>query len=248
MMTTPLDAALGRLRAADEAIHDLSAGPSSLRPGADRARSLVELVQTLGRGRDAELVAAFGVGLATIVEAQLEHFPETIFWDLDFMAAEILRGRDAPQIAALCRDIAALQAQYGRRSVLAFRYVHDFTYGYDWAKWVMQDPAQRGTVRPFDPAFIAYLKVRGAELVELIAHDDDKYPKLPDGRPRNPFGFSREPVHERALFEGLARRDLLPVQTWDVHAQPVADRPFAALREDLAAELHVPTRRQRTDG
>jgi hypothetical protein len=126
--------------------------------------------------------------------------------------------------------------------VLAFRYVHDFTYGFDWAKWVMHEPAERRGVGPFDPTFLAYLRSRGEELVTLIELDDEKYPKLPDGRSRNPFGFSREPAHEALLFTDLAARGLLPIRAWDVESEPVAERPFADLRFDRARQLGVPTR------
>ena len=126
--------------------------------------------------------------------------------------------------------------------MLAFRYLHDFTYGYDWAKWVMRKPEVRLGIRPFDPVFVAYLRRRGEELVALVERDDKKYPKLPDGRSRNPFGFSREPAHEAVLFSDLAARGLLPVRGWDMDAEPVAERPFADLRFDRARQLGIPMR------
>jgi hypothetical protein len=241
MMTTLTDM-LEPLRAADRSILRIAGTARTLNPDGCTATSLEQLGQDILPGCDPEIAHVFVRGFSDIAEAIVDNFPETLFWDLDFMASEILRQDDPGRIEQLCADLTQLQLQYGRHSVLAFRYVHDFTYGYDWAKWVMREPEERRDVRPFDPAFIAYLQRRGEELVTLIERNDAKYPKLPHGRSRNPFGFSREPAHEALLFSDLAARGLLPVRGWDVEARPVAGRPFAELRVDLARRLGVPMR------
>jgi len=239
-MKTSLKAALEPLRAADQAIAEVAGRARTLKPDGCNATSLEQLGRSALQQRDPGIADAFTGGLAAIAEAMVDSFPETLFWDLDFMASEILRQDHPERIEQLCTEVAQLQLQYGRHSVLAFRYLHDFIYGYDWAKWVMRAPEERHGVRPFDPAFISYLRKRGEELVTLIEHDDAKYPKLPDGRSRNPFGFSREPSHEALLFSDLAARGLLPIRAWDVESEPVATRPFADLRFDLARQLGVP--------
>ena len=241
-MNASLTAALEPLRAADQSIKKVAGTARTLKPGTCNATSLEQLGQSALLRHDPDVAQVFAFGLAAIAEAMVDSFPETLFWDLDFMAAEILRQDDPGRIEQLCADLAQLQLQYGRHSVLAFRYIHDFTYGYDWAKWVMREPQERRAVRPFDPAFISYLRKRGEELLLLIERDDDKYPKLPDGRSRNPFGFSREPVHEALLFTDLASQGLLPVRAWDAESEPVAERPFADLRFDRARLLGVPMR------
>lgn len=236
--------ALRRLRRADETLRTHVGQPASLATGNPVATRL----EVLGRGvlcdRTSEEVAiAFAQGLSEIVEAQVEQFPETIFWDMDFLAASLLRTPGgAAGIEALAREIVLLQKQYGRNSVICFRYVHDFSYGFDWAKWVASAPEARAHIGPFDPEFIHYLRRRGEELVTLIAEDDKKYPKLPDGRPRNPFGFSREPDDERRLTLELASQGLIPVSTWRVDARPRWDRPYAEIREALAREIGLKTR------
>ena len=78
------------------------------------------------------------------------------------------------------------------------------------------------------------------ELVELIETDDEKYPKLPNGEPRNPYVFSRDPADESVLFETLAARNLVPVKAWcsDV---PRWDLSIAEARDNIARELGLVT-------
>lgn len=234
------------LRAAEAVVTDAVEVPRTLAPDRSRASRLTAVVDRLAsEASSGEVLDAFALGLAQIATAQVRHFPETIFWDIDAMAAELLRGpagSDAELMRELTREIAALQAQYGRESVLAFRYIHDFTYGYDWVKWVARDEDARRDVRPFSPEFVNYLRGRGAELVELIAQNDDKYPKLPNGRPRNPFGFSRDPGHEATLFEAIARDDALPIRAWSIEPPRFDPRPFADIREACAESLGIPTK------
>ena len=91
---------------------------------------------------------------------------------------------------------------------------------------------------PFSPAFLAYMHARGHELLAVIARGHDRrYPPLPDARPRNAFGFSREPADELALHRLLAREGLVPVEAWRLDASPRWDRPFQELRREQAARL-----------
>ena len=134
-------------------------------------------------------------------------------------------------------QIARLQRLYGQDTAIRFRYVHDFIYGYDWAKWVGRDPDLRAGIGPYDAVFLDHLERRAHELLGLIAVDDPVYPGLPDEQARNPFPFSREPEAELRLHRTLAARGLLPLAAWDPAARPVWSRPFAALRAELAAML-----------
>lgn len=232
-----------RLSEADALLREHVRHPASLAPDRDEATPLLQLGQRLFTDLAEGPATALADGLRRIVAAQVHHFPETIFWDFDYMAAAMAsQAVDTEETTLLADDIVSLQRQYGCQSVICFRYVHDFTYGFDWAKWTRRDPQQRAHIGPFDRAFVDHLMTRGDELEELIAHDDVKYPKLADGTPRNPFGFSREPEDERRLFLEMAARDLLPVRTWDPDATPVWDRPFAELRAEVAREIGTPTR------
>ena len=72
-----------------------------------------------------------------------------------------------------------VQARYGARSAIRFRYVHDFIYGYDWARWVAREPETRTAIGPYDPVFLKRMRDRADELLELIA---DERRELPTAR------------------------------------------------------------------
>ena len=254
MMPTQTDGSASHVRAESlgscverleriDAMMDGAVGPrESLCPGRAEATRLGDLARLLFARRqpDLGLANAFAAALEAIAESQLEHFPETVFWDVDYLAAHLLGLGDETAIGETAGEIVALQEEFGCHSPIRFRYVHDFTDGFDWAKWVRRggDPS----VKPFDLGFLRYLRRRGRELLELIEADDAKYHKLRDERHRNPFSFSREPDEERALHRELARRDQIPLRAWDVDAEPRCDRHFQELRRVCAAEIGVPTR------
>lgn len=206
----------------------------SLAPGCTRCRSVDEVVALVAGGSPAE--AELAAVLREIEAASAAAFPGNIFWDLELLAAELLAAGSG-EIAAQGRRIAGLQALYGHNTVIRFRYVHDFLYGYDWAKWVQREPDERAGVGPFAPAFIDHQERRARELEQLIAADDAHYPTLPEGQVRNPFPFSREPEAEALLLRDLAAGGLLPVEAWDAAARPRWDRPYADLRVERAAAL-----------
>ena len=216
----------------------------TLAPGRSRPTPLAELSLLAPES----LRSAFAASLQRVAEAQLEAFPGNLFWDMDALAASLLQqASEAPDPAArlheLASTIARLQSLFGGETTIHFRYVHDFVYGYDWAKWVKRDAEARAGVGPFDRVFLQYSEGRAGELMELIAEDDAKYHQLADGTARNPFGFSREPDDEVRLFRDLAARDLLPLRAWE--AQPRLDwsRPYQRLREERAAALGLTCRR-----
>lgn len=231
------------LAAADAAIDAAAPERHTLAPERARARSLVEVWAALRRGDDPPALAlAFPRGLAAIALAELQAFPGNLLWDYEFMAAELLRearssADPAATVSARCRQIADLQRLYGRETAIAFTYVHDFVYGYDWAKWIRREPPRRRGHRPYSPAFLAYMERRGGELLALIEADDRKYPSLARGRPRNPFPFSRAPAAELELHRELARRGEVPVEAWRYDARPRWDRNYAALRAERARVL-----------
>lgn len=232
--------ARARLVATSESLFRPGIAPQTLGPwGA--ARSPATVCDQLLESRDAAWAETLALGLCDLAQAQHEAFPENIFGDLDYVAACVLRqGREANSVdlvSELLERMCGLQGLYGQATVIRFRYVHDFTYGYDWAKWVRREPAQSGAVGPFDLEFLQYMDRRGAQLIELIAVDDAKYPALRDARHRNPFPFSREPAAEAELFAELATRQLIPVETWRTDAQPRFDTDFGDLRVNCAGEL-----------
>lgn len=244
----PCPAALRRLAAVDaaRATHPWR----SLCPDRTHASPL----EAIGRALllphdDPEAAEALADALVAIEAAMRRAFPENLFGDLDLLAATLWQqARHAPGgAAAHLRQqgarVAALQDLFGQTTAIRFRYVHDFLYGFDWARWVAREPAARRDVGPYSSAFLATMEHRGHELLALIGDGrDPKYPPLPDGRPRNPFGFSREPAAEIALHRHLAREGLVPVEAWRLDATPRWDRPFSQLRQQHAERLGLPRR------
>lgn len=231
----------------------------------DPARELATPLVSVHRQALGELDAALAErlaepvahGLCELAVAQLEAFPGNLFWDLDLIAAAIVDQARALEVQAAIAHVehqfqrmAALQRLYGQATAINFSYVHDFVYGFDWAKWVAREPSLHAqTPAPFSTRFLDYMHTRGHELLELIEQDDGKYPNLPDDQARNPFEFSREPQAEITLHRELARRDLIPVPTWEAGAssRDWATRwrePFAARRVEVAHELGL----SRSDG
>jgi len=240
-----LEAAIERLRAADEKLTE-RAPLLSLCPDRQSATPLVVLAgQLLPRDVAPELAGVFADGMSRIAEAIGRNFPGNIFWDLDFVAATLLSLPNPRAITTLADAIVEVHDLFGSQTTIRFRYAHDFIYGFDWAKWVARDPKSRKGFGPFTLEVLQSMRDRGGELLDLIAHDDAKYPQLLPGQDRNPFRFAREPGAEQRLHRDLARRGLLPVETWRVDAEPAWRRPYAKLRDERARELGLEDQRHR---
>lgn len=232
-----------RLAASDAFLLD-RAEPRTLAPDRARATLPSELGAALLTVADSPaLCEAFADGLGLLVEAIVDAFPGNLLWDLDHLSATVLthartRVDPAATLGSALTSIAELQHRFGRASTIRFRYIHDFIYGFDWARWVAKDPATRTTVGPFDPAFVKRMHRRGRELAETIARgDDEKYPPLRGDAERNPFRFQREPEVELELHQLLAREGKLPVKSWCFVTVPRHDAPFTELREAAAEAL-----------
>jgi hypothetical protein len=234
---------LDRLAEADALLDAEGVARLTLDPQRARASSLRAIGQALLDGPlPAGAAMALAEGLVASARAIRTHFPDNLFWDLDHVAASALReAMHAREVTASLRasfaEVVALCALFGRSTPIRFRYAHDFLYGFDWAKWVRRDPSTRTHVGPFDRAFLRAMRVRGAELLALIATGDRTYPPLRDASARNPFRFSREPDAELSLHRDLARRGLVPVRAWTLGDAPVWNRRYAEEREARARVL-----------
>lgn len=237
------DDALATLESADRALDEAPGERLSLCPGRGEATKLVELGRSLLTDDvTPEVARSFAAALSRIATAIAEHFPENIFWDLDYLATVLLEQNTPPGIEAMADRIAALQEGFGGNTDIRFRYAHDFLYGFDWARWVRKSSKERKDIGPFDPEFLEYLDQRRRELMDLIAADDRKYPALRDERHRNPFAFSREPEAEKRLHEAMAAEDLIPVHAWSPLGTREWDRSYTHLRRECAERLQIPVR------
>lgn len=205
---------------------------ASLAPGRPHARSVAELARDLAQGGARGDVAPH---LERVEGAFTRDFPENVFLDLDLLGASLARLGEVER-AEVALAVERLSADFGGAPI-RFRYAHDFLYGFDWCRWVARDPDARAAVGPFDPPFLRYLAERAGELRALIAEDDAKYGRVPDGAYRNPFSFSRSPDDEARLHRALAERDLVPVEAWSTAGRARWERPYAELREEVAREL-----------
>ncbi len=241
MSARAIESRVATLDAVQARIDATTWGALTLDPCRPAATPLRELVASLAGHAEIEHLAAAAVQVAS---AQLDNFPENLFWDFDRYLASV------HEHAAASKDYAAsieqsslmtvgLMRLYGQQSKIRFRYVHDFMYGFDWARWVRRDPANRVGVDPFGTSFLSQSESRGRDILDLIEADDTWYPRLGDGVARNPFSFSREPEDELVLYRDLSARGLIPVQAWRIDAAPDWSRDFDALREARAKALRL---------
>ncbi|MBN3959790.1 hypothetical protein [Nostoc sp. NMS8] len=187
--------------------------------------------------------------LESIVRTQLENFPENIFWDFDFLVSSMLRqaltaDEGAVQfLKTFGAKMVSLTEMFGNKTEMRFRYVHDFIYGFEWARWVQKEPQNRAHIEPFSLIFFDYLLVKGKELLQRINHGQVVSYKLCDTGYRNPFTFSREPKDEYRLLTYLAEEQLIPVAVWNWNASPVWNKPFQEMRQQLALKLNIQPQR-----
>ncbi|WP_066378437.1 MULTISPECIES: hypothetical protein [unclassified Anabaena] len=194
---------------------------------------------------DKQVINALQNTLENIVISQVINFPENIFWDFDFMVISMLnQALEAEEgavdfIEIFGKKMVILSELFGINNAIRFRYVHDFIYGFDWARWVQKEPQNRGNIQPFSLMFLDYLLLKGQELIQRIHLGQSQYYKLCDNGFRNPFAFSREPEDEYRLLTYLAQAELIPVAAWDWNAYPSWNKPFQEMREQLALELNI---------
>ncbi len=241
MSARAIESRVSALDAVQARIDATTRGPLTLDPHRSEATRLPELVAALAGPTETEHLA---VAAAQVTLAQLENFPENLFWDLDFYLASVHEQAAASHdyaghIERTTVTTVGLMRLYGQQSKIRFRYVHDFMYGFDWARWVRRDPANRVEVEPFGLSFLNQSESRGQDILNLIEADDTWYPSLEDGSARNPFPFSREPKDELALYRDLSARGFIPVQAWRTDATPDWSRDFDALREARARALRL---------
>ena len=239
-MTVPaVDQTVAPLTEIDARIEATRRGRLTLDPSRSLATPLNDLVNALAAPSQRPFLTAMA---SAVAEAQLESFPENVLWDFDFyLASTHQQACQAPSYSAhldrVTETTVGLMRLYGQQSRIRFRYVHDFMYGFDWARWVRRDPEARRGAGPFSIGFLEQIEMRGRDILTLIEADDEQYPKLSGPGSRNPFSFSREPEEELVVYRRLAERGCVPVEAWRRDASPDASRDFDALREQVAGSL-----------
>jgi hypothetical protein len=239
MTVHAIDQTVTALTEIDATIERISQGALTLDPNRSRATPLSDVVGELADSTQHPQLAAAACAVA---EAQIEAFPQNLLWDFDYYLASLhAQAREAPDYGAHLREATGitvgLMRLYGQHSTIRFQYVHDFMYGFDWARWVRRDQEARSRVEPFSLEFLRQSDRRGRDILRLIESDDEVYPKLSGAGPRNPFPFVRAPDEELRLYRSLAERSCIPVEAWRVNACPDASRDFDELREEAARRL-----------
>jgi hypothetical protein len=239
-MTFPaIDQTAPPLSEIDARIARTPRGALSLDPDRSRATSLRDVVRALAQPSQLPHLEAVA---SAVAEAELQSFPENVLWDFDFYLASIhaeacVSAGYAAHLDRVTEITVGLMRLYGQQSTIRFRYVHDFMYGFDWARWVRRDPNARTSVGPFSLRFLEQIEARGRDILTLIEDDDAQYPKLSGPDARNQFAFARDPDDELALYRRLAACGCVPVEAWRLDAKPDASRDFDALRERIAESL-----------
>jgi hypothetical protein len=234
----------------DEVLAQQSVNLLSLSPQKTLITSFAELENLIAeQNSNLQIITAIQETLESIVRTQLQNFPENIFWDFDFLVSSMLRQALTAEEGAITflkvfgEKMISLTEMFGNKTEIRFRYVHDFMYGFEWARWVQKEPQNRAHVEPFSLVFFDYLLVKGKELLQRINHGQVISYKLCETGYRNPFTFSREPEDEYRLLTCLAEEELIPVAVWNWNASPVWNKPFQEMRQQLALKLNIQPQR-----
>lgn len=234
----------------DEILAQKSINLLSLNPKKTLITSFAELGNLIAEeNTEIQFLITLEETIESIVLTQLQNFPENIFWDFDFMVSSMLRQAliadegAVPFLKIFGQKMVLLTEMFGSKTEIRFRYVHDFIYGFEWARWVQKEPQKRAQIEPFSPVFLDYLLVKGKELLQRINHGQVTSYKLCDTGYRNPFTFSREPEDEYRLLTYLAEEELIPVAVWNWNGSPVWNKPFQEMRQQLALKLNIQPQR-----
>lgn len=230
----------------DEILAQQCVNPLTLNPHKTFITSFVELEKLImSMTTDEKFILALRDTLKLILEAQLHNFPENIFWDFDFIVSSMVRQALVADMGSISflesfgDKMVLLIELFGINKEIRFRYVHDFIYGFDWARWVQREPETRSNSEPFSLVFLEELLIKGEKLIKHINYGQLTSYNLSHTGYRNPFDFSREPEDERLLLTSLARQNLIPVAAWNWEASPVWDKPFQEMRQQLALKLNI---------
>jgi hypothetical protein len=228
----------------DQMIAQQGIRPLSLNPRKNLITSFEDIGGLIAeRTDDAQIIQCLYNTVERILHAQLVNFPENIFWDFDLMICNMLEqaiiadDKGTLFLESFGNKLVELMELFGFAKEIRFRYVHDFMYGFDWARWVKKEPEKRAKIKLFSLTFLDNLLSKGKAILQLISVDDAQYHHISTQSYRNPFCFSRDPEHEYRLLKHLASDNLIPVATWNWNASPIWNKPFDQIREELSSKL-----------
>lgn len=227
-----------KIRIIDTMMYDHCGGEvASLNPQNKVCTSFEELLETLPNTHTFQL-STFIDSLSIIVKEELLHFPNNIFWDKNYFLSyfvyqitQIPVTEQESYISKYVQMYVSLLELFGNTSTIRFQYLHDFTYGFDWAKWVRNDSKNRNTILPFSMTFLQRMYHRGKELEQLIQKNDELYPSITRSEFRNPFQFQRSIECEFLLFKQLASKECIPIIAWEQNGSVDWKKNYSELRE-----------------
>ncbi|NCN10043.1 MAG: hypothetical protein GW938_09390 [Leptospira sp.] len=179
-----------------------------------------------------------------LIEESVSNFRENIFWDFDFLIHSLVIEYKVSSIKQEFIEnrkekIKSIFRLFGSKSLIRFKYLHDFLYGYDWYKWQTQSQESSNELKPFGDSFLNYIESRGKELIELIERNDTNYPALENEESRNPFYFSRDKEEETLLWKSLAKDNLIPIPSWQRKIPISLSHNFSEIRNQRAIDLQI---------
>lgn len=191
---------------------------------------------------DTAIWSLFSDFLEQMFRNMIHHFPENIFWDLDYMITYAVREsihHKAPELfwEDYTEKLSELLAIFGCHGEIRFRYLHDFTYGFDWSRWARKDISERKNIHPFGISFFDRTIERGDELLELIRKNDSKYHQLQSDVYRNPFSFSREIAEEKKMMHWLSKNKAIPVEQWKTTAAISFEKDVDLIRQRYSSSM-----------
>ncbi|PJE04242.1 MAG: hypothetical protein CK427_02860 [Leptospira sp.] len=236
------------LSAIDQLLKDHSISFLSLSPNKELATSITQILEVEAESLDSELeITEWILFCKLLIEESIFNFKENIFWDFDFfihsLVSEYMSTIDKSEfLEERKKKIFTIFRLFGSHSLVRFKYLHDFLYGYDWYKWRTQIiPNQTNDLNPFGLSFLNYIEARGYELIELIGQNDTNYPQIEKDENRNPFYFSRSKEDESLLWRSLAQDDLIPIPSWEREIFISLSKNYSEIRNLRAIELQITT-------
>ncbi|XMO23779.1 hypothetical protein ACKZJ7_13805 [Leptospira sp. 'Mane'] len=182
--------------------------------------------------------------VSEIVHGVMDHFPENIFWDFDYIVWKIIENAirsesDFERSIDLTKEnFLNIFSIFGRHSTIKFRYIHDFIYGYDWLKWMLEKKRPGDNPDPYGFDFLDYISLRGVEMISLIKENDKNYPEL-NGAYRNPFLHSRSDEDEIILMTDLALTGNIPIEAWNQQTNLKWDRNYSLIRHERSKQMGI---------